>query len=500
MLRLAAGPRQAGRRGAGTGPVREAPAWAADLFPAARPSGLPRGALGLGYLAGFVVLSATALARQSGVPATRTIWAEDGVIFYTQAVAHPFLHTVVTAYNGYDQLVPRLLVQLALLAPTRDASLVMALTGAMSLALIGCLVFHMARGHISSPLLRALLVCAMVLLPVAVVEMLDNLVNIPWWLFFAAFWAMLWRPAGRSGRWVAAAVCALAAASEPLVGLLLPLALARLAAWSGAGVGGRRDRRLAQSPVVGLFAGLAYQAGVVLAANGEGSFPHAVWNGILPNLPVRVGLGWVTGLSGTDALARSSKGLAEGLGTLVLVAVVAAGLLLGSRRVRIFTVTAAASAVLFFAVPVWLRGVGPLLGEAPSVGFAGRYAAVPMLVVISTVLVLAGELAGLTGYRRPGGRYARARHARARHADGSGRPGKAGTLTAAGACLVLLAPAWAADFRDANARSNGPSWPSQVSAATAQCRLRSSRGQAWLEIDPPGAGVVLPCSRLTGGR
>jgi hypothetical protein len=97
-----------------------------------------------------------------------------------------------------------------------------ALSGAVGLALVSCLVFHMARGLIASPALRALLVASMVLLPVAVVEMLDNLVNLPWWIFFAAFWALLWRPSGPGGRAVAALVCLLAAASEPLVGLLMP--------------------------------------------------------------------------------------------------------------------------------------------------------------------------------------------------------------------------------------------------------------------------------------
>ena len=69
----------------------------------------------------------------------------------------------------------------------------------------------------------------MVLLPLATVEMLDNLVNLPWWMFFASFWALLWRPR-RAAAAGAAVLCALAAASEPLVGLLLPLAAVRAVA------------------------------------------------------------------------------------------------------------------------------------------------------------------------------------------------------------------------------------------------------------------------------
>ena len=86
----------------------------------------------------------------------------------------------------------------------------------------------------------------MALLPVATSELLDNMVNLPWWLFFAAFWAFLWRPQTAAGRVVAGAVCFLATASEPLVALFVPLAVVRAlvlrplrehAAAAGAGVG-----------------------------------------------------------------------------------------------------------------------------------------------------------------------------------------------------------------------------------------------------------------------
>src|ERR1039458_2260335 len=204
--------------------------WAQALFPQARTSSWSRPRLACGYIGGFVLVLVLALARQSGVPATKTLWAKDGAIFYSQAVAHTVLHTLAASYNGYGQLVPRLAVQLTRVAPLRDVPTAVALAGAVGLALLSCLVFHLARGHIASPGLRALLVGAMVLLPLGVVEMLDNLVNLPWWIFFVAFWALLWRPSTGGGRLVAGLVCLLAAASEPLVGLLLPLGAVRAAA------------------------------------------------------------------------------------------------------------------------------------------------------------------------------------------------------------------------------------------------------------------------------
>jgi hypothetical protein len=418
--------------------------------------------LACGYVAAFVLVAVLALARQTGVPATQTLWAEDGVIFYSQAVAHSVLHTLASSYNGYGQLVPRLAVQLTTLGPLRDVPTAVALSGALGLALLSCLVFHMARGHIASPGLRAVLVGAMVLLPLAVVEMLDNLVNLPWWTFFAAFWALLWRPSSRGGRLAAALVCLLAAASEPLVGLLLPLMAVRAATlrnW--------RDN----SAAVGLVLGLVYQLAVVLAANGEHSFSRTGLSSIPAAFGARVGLGWLTGLRGTDAIVAWSRPAAEVVGGAIFLALIVAGLRLRDGRVRAFTVAVALLGPVCFAVPVWLRGAGPYMQTAKSVGYAGRYAATPMLMLISAALVLAGHLCAGPGKR-------------------------AAALGAIALCCVLLAPAWVTDFRDRNGRSEGPTWQSRLPIALAECRAHPGLRLVRLVIDPPVDHVVISCRAL----
>jgi hypothetical protein len=450
-----------------------------------------------GYALGFFLVVVLALARQTGLPATQTLWAEDGAIFYSQAVARSVFHTLASSYNGYGQLVPRLAVQLTALGPLRDVSATVALSGALGLASLSCLVFHMARGHIASPSLRAVLVGAMVLLPVAVVEMLDNLVNLPWWIFFAAFWALLWRPSNRRGQLVAALTCLLAAASEPLVGLLLPLAAVRAVALRNAAAAylgpvvaktshaGERvregdDRAKVRgggtnwrdnSAAGGLVLGLVYQLAVVVGSNGEHTFSHGGLSSIPAAFGARVGLGWLTGLRATDAVVGWSRPAAEVVGGAVFLAVVVAGLKLGDRRARAFTVAVAVLAPVCFAVPVWLRGAGPYMQAAKSVGYAGRYAATPMLMLISVVLVLAGHLS--TG------------------------PGKrAAALGAIALCCVLLAPAWVTDFRDRNGRAEGPSWQSRLPLALAECRSKPGLRLVRLVIDPPIDHVVVSCRAL----
>ena len=456
------------------------------LFPLAGPSGWQRPLLACGYGFGFVFLAAVALVRQAGVPAMQTLWAEDGLIFYSQALAHSFWRTLITAYNGYDQLVPRLVIQLTKLAPVADASAVVALCGAGGLAALGCLVFHMSRGHIPSPALRGLLVAAMVTLPLANVEMLDNLVNLPWWLFFAAFWALLWRPETTAGRVTAGLICCLAAASEPLVGVFVPLAAFRV--WA-------LPRLKEQASTAGLTIGLVYQAAVVLGNHGENTFPKAGLSGLPTDFALRVGLGWLGGLRGTDAVVRWDRSLAEVLGGVLFAAIVLAGVKLRSKQGRAFVIAAAVMAPICFAVPVWLRGAGPFMTLATtSVGYGGRYAATSILMLVSAVLVLAGHLS--TGRRRRAPANFPGRAVRVGSSGGSAGRGR--RRWAFVACCVLLLPAWVADFRDANGRAHGPTWQSQLSVAAATCRTEGRASVVVVPIDPHRWTVFLPCRDVPG--
>lgn len=420
-------------------------------------------------MAGLVAVGATALLRQSGLPATSTIWAEDGRIFYAQALRMSFWQTLVTPHDGYGQLLPRVVVQVARLGAPGQAAEIFAIIGAFSLAAIACLVFHMARGHIGSPALRALLVAAMVLLPVATGELLDNVVNVPWWLFFASFWALLWRPRSATGRASAVLVCFLAAASEPLVALFLPLSVARALALRNA-----RD----QAPTVGIVSGLAYQVLVMARSSGNivssaGSVPA-----LAQSFSVRVGLGLAGGEKGTDWLFTHSRPVAVALGAFVLCSLLAVGVFFaGSLQVRLFTLAAASFCLGCYLVPVWLRGLGPTM-QIARVEVASRYQAVPVLLLVSTILVVADHWAKARSETAP------------RQGSRNWR-----SVTVVALCACLLGPTWVVDFRDSNQRSAGPAWGTQVARATAQCQ-RVPTATVSLAIDPPGWDVSLKCKDL----
>lgn len=443
---------------------------AGQLFPTAAPSPMSPGRIVLGYLAGFVLLAIIPILRQSGVPAWNTVWAEDGKVFYQLALTSSVPKALVAIYAGYPQLFPRIMAEMATLLPVKDLAPYMTFSGAVLLSAIALLVFHASRGHLKSPLTRVILAAAMVFLPLATGELLDNVVNIQWWLFFATFWMLLWRPRTVAGQLIAAVTCFLAVSSNPLVGLFLPLALIRLFAL-------RRPSEHAAT--TGLFAGLVFQAIVVLEGHGQSIF-SPTFVGVPKSLLLRVGLGWLTGRRLTSQFISLYPTQGMVLGAVLLVGL--AVFVISSRdvRVRLFGVIAMVFAIITFAVPIWLRGVGPLLEHLTDWGYS-RYAETPILLLVSMLLIRLESL--------PPNQLAR------------------WTVPSVALSLVVLVPFWAWDFRDSDLRTAGPAWSAQVTSAVRTCAakhrylyllgLPPESGTATLQISGgPQWQVVVPCNLI----
>ncbi len=410
------------------------------LFVPAPRSALSPRIVASAYGAAFVVLTGVSMLRQSGASPTNTVWSDDG-IFYTQALAHSFFSNLFTPYNGYLQLFPRLSFGIVAALPPADMAAAVAIMGAATLALLALVVFHASRGVIPSVVGRSLLVGAMVLLPLATGEMLNNIVNVPWWLFFTAFWALLWRPRTVAGSVAAAVICFVATGSEPLVALFIPLALARLDA-----LGWREG-----AAPLGLGLGLAYQLVGVVRFGHTQPFVGASTHGIPQIVGTRLGLGWLTGNRITDHFVNSTSWVWPVLGAVVLCGVLAVAIALRQRRVLVFVATSLVFAVLTLAVPVWSRGAGALMLTS-NAAYAGRYVATPILLVWGAVIVEAMGSPTSTRF--------------------------AARNIAIVACCACLIPVWAIDFRTPNRRSDGPLWSNQVARrawrARRPRRVRSS--------------------------
>jgi hypothetical protein len=428
--------------------------------PAGR-SGRGRGVLlAVALLALAVVLQ---LFRVGPHNALESLWAEDGPIYLQKALSAGFWHAVTSTYATYLVVGPRLLGELASLFPLRDAPAAIALSSALVVALCGLVVWQASAAHVRDPYLRATLVALTVLCPVAGLESLDSAAYVPWFMLFASFWVLLWRPRSWWGVGAGALLVLLTGLSTPGLWFFAPLALLRLLA--------ARDRR--DLTVLAAYAAGAAVQVPVLALNRETAvepvWTHHIW---------------------TDYLQRVIDGAPFGLrlggegwvhfGWPLLIVLLLAGLALlavGLRRApagaRWIAAIAIPTSLVMFVVSLYQRALGlPMLWPSGvHNGTGSRYAIVPVLLVISAAMALIERVAR----RRP-------------------RPGW--PTWAATATIALLWVSLAVSFYEVNPSVRGePRWDSQLDAAAAVC-AREAPAETTVETSPPGFAMAVPCDRL----
>ena len=160
-----------GRGGSARSRLDRVRAVLAPLFPQAPQAPRSRGAAVIGRLADLVAVAAGAwilLERQIGVPAWNSIWAEDHEIFLPGALLHPW-SSLFQPYDGYLELLPRLIAEGVARLPLSDAAVAFALAGATIASCCAVFVFHACSGHVRTPALRVLLAVSVLLLPTAIV-------------------------------------------------------------------------------------------------------------------------------------------------------------------------------------------------------------------------------------------------------------------------------------------------------------------------------------------
>jgi hypothetical protein len=423
--------------------------------------------------------AAVLLLRIAGRSPVTTIWAEDRTVFLIGALAGP--RHLFASYAGYLQLLPRLIAQLVAFLPLPDAAVAFAVSGAVIASAVALFVFYASAGHIHSVWLRGLLAAAVLLLPVAPLEIADSGVNTPWYLLFALFWAGLWRPRGRGGMALAAAVAFLAGASTPLALALAPLLILRIAAL----------RRLREHAVTaGLAAGLILQLPVIGAAHNSRLDRRASPGGTLRFVAhdvVLPALGWHLDWWLQAAVGRNGATL---LVASVLAAVFGAIAMTQPVRVRLLAAVALGCGFLLAAAAASLS---PWVAVEPihfHIEPGSRYTTLPIFLMEAAVIVAVDNLV----------RRARERARPDEQAAAFGLSPWTGLVrprgaTAAVAVLVMaLSVGWVTDFRNANGRSGGVPWAPIAASWLAHCQR-----------DPDGAvrapsvhqtAVVIPCANL----
>ncbi len=417
----------------------------------------PRSARVAAWSAALLAAVVLPLFRQQGVRPWRTIWAEDGGLYAPDVLHGNPLSTIFRGYAGYAQAVPRLLALAVPHVPLERLSVYFALAGALTTALIAAFTYRSLTSWINDPVLRLVVPALAVLAPVLAFENTANVVNTIWIMFFAAAMTFVSREEGTFDVVVRCVVAFLAATSIVLVALVFPFAFA---------VTALRRKRADVLVFAALVVGLAVQATVLLhtrdstrtTLSSVGDLPGLVSVRLFGSL--LVGDHWVTRLWS----AWGSIMIVVFTGVFIAIAFLlwagARHTVPSDRADRWMPAMLAATALVAFVVPFWLRGTAPVrlvVGESSEGG--ARYVVVPLLLLVTAGCILADR--GSRMIRR---------------------------LIVAQTVVVI-----AFNFLAWNPRSAGPFWPGSVSAATATCQVPGTES-ANLPISPITWNMPVDCS------
>ena len=435
------------------------------LFPESpepTPRRVPRSLSVILQIAAVLIGALVMLVRVPGkYPAWDGLYAEDFGVFLVQALQHPW--HLLTPDGGYIELVPRLIAQFASYLPLRHEAAAFAISGALVTAGCGLFIFHASAGHVRSPVLRFLLALAVVLLPVALLEIADSGVGAPWYLLFALFWAVLWRPRTRSGMAGAAAVGFFTAASTTMSFIFAPLLLARVIAL---------PRRREHAVTAGWAAGCLLQLPDVVSnltsahsrARDPGSLGHVL--AFYAHDVVLPALGWHLGWKLQSFAGRDGATLIIGA---ILTAVFLAALITQRGPGRAFVAASLITGFLFTAfgagLSSWVTTSRVLETGEPG----SRYTTLPIFLIDAALIVAVDS-------------SIRHRHRRLP------------IVAAATALVMILSVGWVTDFRYVGWRSSAKDWPPIASAWLHACQ-RNPDGVI-LESTGGAVAAAIPCSSL----
>jgi hypothetical protein len=321
------------------------------------------------------------MTRSRRTPVWDSFWAEDGRFFYGEARNHGFWHTVFEPLDGYLQVVPRLVASIAAAAPLVDAALVNALLAATTVALLGLYVFIATADVLAHTWQRVAAAAVVVAHPAAAFEVnaADN--NLHWFFMIAAFWACWSRGRTKRRTTLDTTVVVLAALSDPLTGLLLPLVAWR--AWRG-------DRG-ARVMTAGLVVALALQGWLGLRSGAPEQTAGGDYDAIPGVYGLRVVGSFLVGDHGVQAYWSNRHTWV--LAALALAAVgvgFAAAVIFSRGRERRLLVALLAYSIAFFAAPLATRGGADGYLRQPLTLNGSRYTIAPLAFLYFALIVAAG--------------------------------------------------------------------------------------------------------------
>jgi hypothetical protein len=393
-----------------------------------------------------------------------SLWAEDGPIYFSGAVHSGFGGSLFDTYATYLVFMPRLIGEVGGLVPLQDAPAAISIASGAVVALSGWVVWEATAGLIESPWLRGALVLLTVLAPVGGLESTDSGAYVPWYMLFATFWILLWRPRTSLTAGTAGFFALLTGLSTPGVWFFIPVALLRTVA--------ARDRRDGLL-LAGYWAGAAVQIPVLAFNKEEAVTPlwsHDIWTAYLQRVLDGAFLGLKLGGKAWDHL-----GWVLLVALIVLaIAALAYGVTRTNLAARLLALLAIPISLIMFIVSVYQRAVGPEMvwPHGQYLESAARYAIVPALLLFSVAAVMIDR--------------------RSRRREGESRPRLLAWGLAALAVVVV-----AASFHVENPEVRGaPPWEASLEHSAEVCESEPSGAETGVATSPPGWSLLIPCDEL----
>jgi hypothetical protein len=292
-------------------------------------------------------------------------WAEDGPIFYFQALKDGAFRSLFEQYSGYLHIIPRLTAIVAVQMPPIFAPLIFSAV-AFGFAIYACSMFSSVhyRSIVRSDLLRVLLCCAFAVVPPAD-ELIGTLTDLHYYLFLLIFLQLVGLSANRENRgnslWkeaCGALVSLVATASAPEAVLLLPIAGWQLAR------SGKASSRLIP---IGVVIGAVVQLGNLLTSAWQPAsrpMPFALFFTTVVAFVHRVVISSIAGqVASASIVAHGAQGLVLALIMLLTGGFIALWMRLRDREPRALVFALLGSSVAFVAIMIYTRD---LWGEFPS--------------------------------------------------------------------------------------------------------------------------------------
>jgi len=393
-----------------------------------------------------------------------SLWAEDGPVYFSGAVHSGVGGSLFDTYATYLVFIPRLIGEIGGLVPLADAPAAISIASGVVVALSGWIVWEATAGLLESPWLRGALALLTVLAPVGGLESIVSGAYVPWFMLFATFWILLWRPRTALVAAGAGLFALLTGLSTPGVWFFIPVAILRTIA-----IRDRRDGLV----LAGYWAGAMVQI-PVLAFNKEEAVTPLWSHDILTTYLQRVVDGAFLGLK----LGGKVWEHAGWAALLILIAVLIVGLVVGVTRAnltaRLFALLAIPISAVMFIVSVYQRALGEQMiwhAHTWSEG-GGRYAIVPALLLFSVAAVMVDK--------------------RSRRRPGESRPP---WLAWGLALLAVVVVASSFHVEDPEVRG-APPWQASLDHSAEVCASEPPEAETGVATSPPGWGLNIPCDEL----